>query len=247
MANIPAYPGSRADPGKEGDIDGLIKAMAGKRDWFPAETHVYVTGDSPERVLENFNSAMPSKGWKQASKIPGKSWGYVTWSQDNARAQILTGIIDGQTHFILGCSVTTPTPTALPAEKRTFKQAYELLRQRTGLSDLAFFGYEGMSVDEGGKSIQYTVSGYSPGQKRSCYIRGNDKGAEVTCRDQASANGPLVEDVNKLKDSSELAAEIFKKYGSCAGAFNLNINLSQSKAQFLCSASKRGGDVSPFK
>ena len=164
--------GARADKAREADTDGLIKWLGGQRDWFPAESHVYMTGDTPDQVLQYFGDALPSRGWKQASKIPGKNWGFVRWNKENAQAQLLTGTSDGQTTILLGCSVTAPTPTPLVAQKLTLKQSFDYLRQQTGLSDLAFYGYEGRTVDEGGQTASYTVSGYSKGQKRFCYLTG---------------------------------------------------------------------------
>ena len=70
---------------------------------------------------------------------------------------------------------------------------------------------------------------------------------EVNCREQASVNGPLVEDVNKLKDSSELLAEAVKKYAPCPAGASVAINLTQSKAQVVCSGSKWSADLSPYK
>ena len=247
FADLPAYPGAKEDKAKDADLDGVIKFLGGQRDWFPAESHVYMTGDTPDQVLQYYGNALPSRGWKQTSRIPGKNWGFVLWNKANAQAQLLAGTSDGQTTILLGCSVTAPTPTPLVAQKLTLKQSFDLLRQQTALSDLAFYSYRDQAVDEGGKTANYTVSGYSKAQKRSCYFQANGKIVKVTCADQASASGPLVEDMNKLKDSSELLAEAAKKYPSCPGGVTLEINLTQSKAQVVCSGSKWSADLSPYK
>lgn len=247
FADIPVYPGSRSDKGKESDLQGLVKVMGGQSDWFVGEARVYMTSATPDQVLQFYKDGLPQQGWKQSSSIPGKNWGFVRWTKGIANAQLLTGVDSSGTIVLLGCSVTPPTPTPMVFQKMTMKEAFNALRQQSALSDVAFYGYEGLRVDQDGKTVQFTISGYSRGQKRFCYIRSEAKGAELTCRDQATMTEPLVDDLGKLKDSPELVSEAFKKYTTCPSGVNVAVNLVQSKAQFLCSESKWSGDVSPYK
>jgi hypothetical protein len=141
----------------------------------------------------------------------------------------------------------TPAPTVAKAQPLTFKKAFTFLIQQSGVADLAFFAYDASNVDAQGQSANYTITGYSPTQRRTCYhYTGANGELTLSCRDQESIAGPTVADLDTLKDSPDLVAEAFAKYEPCTTGLHLNINLSQSEAQMVCSA-KWSGEVSPFK
>ncbi|MBN1317256.1 MAG: hypothetical protein JXA42_17360 [Anaerolineales bacterium] len=149
---------------------------------------------------------------------------------------------------VLSSPTIVPSPTALTSQPLTLKQAFDLLRQLSGVSDLAFYGYDAFDVDPLGQSSKYTISGYSATQKRFCYIQVRPNGEiQVKSRDQDSIDAPVVENLDTLKDTPELVNEAFAKYSPCNSELHLGINLTQSQVQFLCDESGWSGEVSPYK
>jgi hypothetical protein len=235
-------------------VDEQIQALGGKSSWFDgySETRIYMTHQEPEDVVAFYRQSMPQNGWRERSNTPGKRWGRTKWEMETCNVQLLTGTVGGETMFILGCGGVSAKkiPTAIPAlaEGITMHQAFELLRQKSGVGGLAFYGYQAFSVDSQGQSIHFTISGYSPAQKKFCYLNSDVNDIQLHCRDQASIDAPIVSDLATLKGSPEMVREAFAKYAPCPDEkLNLAVNLTQAQAQFLCVAAHWSGEISPYK
>ena len=253
FVDVPTYPGAKRNRGEEGHRQEVVEALAGGESWLTEVTgfHVYETNASTDEVLEFYEDEMPKHGWENTSWVPRANWGVGKWKKDWVRVQLLTGLRGGRTLILVGCHVhveePTPTPRVIPVRALTMKQAFDLLREESGAPDLAFYGYQAFDVDKDGRSSSYTISGYSAGQKRFCYISSREDKVQLSCRDQDSIDEPLVEDLTKLKDSPEFVAEAFQKYAPCPDSLAVSVNLTQSEVQFLCTSGDWSGEVSPYK
>jgi len=253
-AKVPKLPKAKRDRSRESSVAEQIQALGGKSAWYDGytETLIYVTHQEPEDVVAFYRQSMPQNGWRERSNTPGKRWGRVKWEMQTANVQLLTGAFGDETVFILGCGgvSTKLAPTSIPAlaEGITLHQAFELLRQKSGVDGLAFYGYQAFSVDSQGRSIHFTISGYSAARDKFCYLVSDVDDIELHCRDQVGIDAPIVSDLTTLKSSPEMVREVFAKYTSCPdGKLNLAVNLTQAKAQFLCVEANWSGEISPYK
>jgi hypothetical protein len=244
FSTIPLMAGSQEDTQRQANTDELIQSMGGKVDWFPGERMVYSSSKSTNAVLEYFGSSLPQNGWEESSNIPGKNWGFMRWKKEGIEAQLLAGQFE-KTVFILGCFQQAPIP--IPVAPLTMKGAFDLLKKVSALNDLAFYGYQAFDIKEDGLAIHYTISGFSKTAQKFCYLQADEQEVELNCRDEATPDDPLVEDMNTLKDSPELVLEAFQKYAPCPNGVSMAIELIQAEAQFLCSEKMWSGDISPYK
>jgi len=104
FAEIPEYPGAKRDKSKEAELGQWLHRM-GPGMVFPTRkgARIYITADSPSKVIEFYREQMPKKGWKKMVELTVEEGGVIVWEKGPVQAGILVGSSEGETIIIIGC------------------------------------------------------------------------------------------------------------------------------------------------
>lgn len=132
FADIPLFPGAKRDQQKEAELDKWLRqiGMGGALVPTEEEARIYITGESPAKVIAFYRKEMPKKGWKKSVEFSTEEGGIIIWEKGPIEAGLLTGQSEGETLILIGCgpkkakekaprpSVTPEVPSGPPGSSR---------------------------------------------------------------------------------------------------------------------------------
>jgi len=118
FADIPEFPKAKRDAEKEAELDRWLQEMGMGGIMLPTgeEARIYVTRESPAKVVEFYRKAMPKRGWKKTLELTTEEGGIISWEKGPIQAGLLTGMSEGETIILIGCG---PKEKKLPQLKPT--------------------------------------------------------------------------------------------------------------------------------
>lgn len=122
----------------------------------------------------------------------------------------------------------------------TLAESFAVLRSRAGIPDLAFFSYQGFGVDSEGKTVDYTIAGYSAEGDDVIVLRSDGKEIKMnTVSEPAEGSGATVDNLALMKDTPEMVAEALAENPACPEGINLMVSPVRGKpVSLLCASGK---------
>jgi len=120
------------------------------------------------------------------------------------------------------------------AEKKTLKEAWKMLVENSEKGDLRFWAYMTFNLDSEGRTDHYTVTGYSPADKKTYYAQSSET-TGVKYGDIDNPSGITnTYDIEEVKDTPQMVEEIIKLKGGCGKGMRIEFTAYMKTAQATC-------------
>jgi len=129
-------------------------------------------------------------------------------------------------------TINQQEPDQPEIKKRTMKEAFSLLKEMSGIKDLMLYSYEAFKVEKDGKSISYTIVGYSKSKNKNFYIRASEDEIKLKEINDPDTEGDTYYEIDKFRDSPEMVKDVIDKVGKWDDEKGrIMLNMAQPMAQ----------------
>jgi len=142
--------------------------------------------------------------------------------------------------LLVGCGANRGVST----DPRTLYEAWELLSDYTDGEDLLLVGYAALLIEDDGRSDDYTLSAYAPDEEALYVLQATAH--RIRFYTLPSPTAPPTEPIERIVDSPALVADAVAQMGECREDLSLGINLTDERADALCSQPRWAAKVSPY-